>query len=92
MAKDNFKKVDADNVKKNIDKQKEKLVVNGLYLPEKNQKENLIQRSLYLKPSLYESLYKISKVIDCSINEIHVRLAEQFVEQNKHLLKTKKEN
>lgn len=75
-----LKKVNDENVK---------LTVKGLYLPEKLQKENLLQRSYYIKPSLYEKVYKISQKIDASINLIHVTLLEQFVNENKHLLNEK---
>lgn len=86
MGKQNKSKKDNANIIKNIEQSNEKLIVNGLHLPEKETKENLIQRAIYLKPKLYADLYKISMKLKTSMNQIHVLLAQQFVENNKHLL------
>lgn len=87
IKKTEVTEVNSEKTLKEIGKKMEGLTVNGLFLPEKEKKENLLQRSIYIKPSLYEKFYKLSKELDLSMNLIQVTLIEQFVNANTHLLK-----
>jgi len=79
--------VNSEKVLAEVQTKTDKVTVNGLYLPELENKENSVSKSVYLKESLYTKLYKISKELNVSINVIHVSLLEQFVNANTHLLK-----
>lgn len=87
MGKKDLSEKDSANIKKKIEQENESLMVNGLFLPEKKEKENTIQRSIYMPPQLYADFYKIASKLKISMNEIHILLASQFTENNKHLLK-----
>lgn len=75
-----------------IQKKEGDLVVNGLFLPEKDKKrDDFVYSSVCYKSATYTNLGLLSKKIDVSMNKIVNALVEKFIDDNKHLLKTKKE-
>lgn len=86
-----MKKDKTETLVKSMQKKEGELIVNGLYLPEKEKKQDLIQRTIYYKPVTYTNLALISKKINVPMNTITNTLLEQFINENKHLLTTKKD-